>query len=203
MDEYTTEQGELLLWVQHLLIAEGEAAGHPEPEPSRTGQPVSTAPHPSGEAGAPPPVSATAQGQHAYPAERPRRIGDAVLDEAWPSPEDTGYCVVTVEPEPVEPSSSSSAGDNTDTMIKALVDVAPALLRRRDRIHRTGQGRVTLVLAKTNESGAALVVSRLEQRLGQELSSRGLSPVRLNWAISDSRSRPAEGREGFAAGAGG
>jgi hypothetical protein len=211
MDEFTTEQSELLLWVQQLLITEEDTAADHAPE----GSPAPSDALPGGEVEPTPPqrseavpardqVSPSAQQEHGSTRradDQPRRIGDAVLEEAWPSTEDTDYCVVTVEPVPEGP--SSSAADGKDTILKTLIQVAPPLLRRRDRIHRTTQGRVALVLAKTNEAGAAIVVTRLERRLGLELASRGLGPVKLKWTIADS-SPSAPGRDvGLAAGAGG
>ncbi len=70
-------------------------------------------------------------------------------------------------------------GPPPETLMRAVVEVVPFMVRPRDRVYRSGPNELALLMPATDDEGAEVALSRLLHRVPRVLAARRLGQVRL------------------------
>jgi GGDEF domain-containing protein len=190
MERFGTEQSHVLLSVQHALAMEHQRKDAPGPWEAVWVPALSRA------------LSATSGGDPAPPRwPEPGRqdvLAEPVLpwNEAVMDPE-TGAGTIpslrrdleleppeswlmTIAIEPMTEIRSMQGDEIAGRVLRAVAEVVPFALRARDRVYRTGQDELALLLRDAEEDGAAAAASRLEAAAARALTDRRLPAVFLS-----------------------
>jgi len=187
---YTIERGELLMWLQHVLIREEQEApsrGETRPiEPS----PSTTAPaaHTRKPAAAPAPRRSWTTGLIDVPTGAGTVLAlrrDVLIERSWRQAETPGFVLVVAKMEPTASGTPEPTGETLEIMLRTLAEVAGQTLDARDRVYRSGSRELTLLLRDADEEGARAAGRALAAALKPLLAFRRLPPARLTMRLLD------------------
>jgi hypothetical protein len=197
MARFQAERGDLLLWLQSVLIEESQSArrtaiaappasgvrGSASAEPASVRLPVRA---PVTRASAVVPAGDPARripGSPSDPATGARTLlslhRDLVLLRSWPGSTGKPVTLLAMRIDPV-----SRPADPSE-LLRAIVDGGRRALRERDRIYRTGPSELSILMPGADEIGAEIAVARLEAATVPILAERGLPSVRIRTRVID------------------
>jgi GGDEF domain-containing protein len=147
----------------------------PGERPARTARPW----HPSVPFGSTPPVDLDLidAGTGARSLRALRR--DVAAELAWGSRTEGRPSVVGLVIEPVAIVRERDGDTAAEALLKAVVDVVPFMVRGRDRIYRTGQNELALLMPATDGEGVESALRRLMDQVPLVLAKRKLEGVKL------------------------
>ena len=87
--------------------------------------------------------------------------------------------VVGLLVEPCAAIRASEGDEEADTLMRAVAEVIPFLVRARDRVYRTGPEEFALLMPATGEEGKVAALRRLLASVPKAIAKRRLGEVRL------------------------
>ena len=161
---YTAELGDVLMSLQAALLAEGRAIGSGTAMPSRPAPETRSAPRPA------PPLRAAVQ--------RPAVV----------APGHSGYLPLRLRARFKLVGFAVRYDERIDDLhreaiLAVIAEAAHTVLREDDRVYRTGDADIAILLRETDDAGASAAAMRVEAAARALLAQRGIAAPRLRRAV--------------------
>jgi GGDEF domain-containing protein len=110
---------------------------------------------------------------------------DAMLERSWPTSDGPSASFAAIRVDPLKKIRLTHGTERADRILAALAEVAPFVLRPRDRLYRVSEDQMACLLWGPFEDVGEPVQARLQQALDRVLGDRSLPEVTLRLHVID------------------